>query len=133
MKTAITYFLTFFLGAFALVTLFLSSSIILDLFGVREGQGNYVLQVVWANFFCSILYLFAAYGFLKNKTYTLTLLLTSTIILLIAMIAFYFHIQAGGLYEQKTIGALIFRIGITLLFTIAAFYKIKRAFHAKES
>lgn len=56
------------LFAFGLLTLFLSTSIILDLFEIRAKEGNYVLIVVYANFICSIIYLIAAYGLLKNKT-----------------------------------------------------------------
>ena len=67
MKKAIPYFLATTLGAFGLLTLLLSTSVIFDLFGVRAKEGNYVLFVVWANFISSILYLFAAYGFVKSK------------------------------------------------------------------
>lgn len=52
--------------AFGLLTLFLSSSVIFDLFGIRAKEGNYVLFVVVTNFICSILYLFAAFGIIKN-------------------------------------------------------------------
>jgi predicted RND superfamily exporter protein len=55
------------LAAFGLLTLFLSTSVIFDLFGIRAKEGNYVLFVVWSNFISSILYLFAAYGFIKVK------------------------------------------------------------------
>ena len=67
MKKAIPYFLATILGAFGLLTLLLSTSVIFDLFGVRAKEGNYVLFVVWANFISSILYLFAAYGFVKTR------------------------------------------------------------------
>lgn len=55
------------LVAFGLLTLFLSTSVIFDLFGIRAKEGNYVLFIVWANLISSILYLFAAYGFIKHK------------------------------------------------------------------
>ena len=62
-----TYIAAIVLIAFALLTLFLSSSVIFDWFGIRAKEGNYILLVVWANFISSILYLFAAYGFIKLK------------------------------------------------------------------
>ena len=42
MKKAIPYFLATILGAFGLLTLLLSTSVIFDLFGVRAKEGNYV-------------------------------------------------------------------------------------------
>ncbi len=109
------------LTAFALLTLFLSSSVILNLFGVRAMEGNYVLSVVWANFFSSLLYLLAAYGFLKARSWTYGVLALSFFVLLTGSVAFALHINAGGLYEEKTIGALFFRSTLTLIFTLIAF------------
>ena len=112
--------------AFGLLTLFLSSSVIFDLFGVREKQGNYVLFVVYANFICSIIYLLAAYGFIKNMKWTTILLGISTIVLIVAFIGLSVHINSGEIYETKTIGAMIFRITITLVFTLLAYFTITK-------
>ena len=114
------------LAVFGLITLFLSTSVFLDLFDVRAKEGNYVLHVVWANFFSSILYLFAAYGFLKTKKWTPHLLYLSTITLIAAFIGLLIYIQTGGIYEQKTIGAMLFRILFTLVFAIIAYYMVAR-------
>lgn len=108
------------LAAFGLATLFMSSSIFLDLFNIRQQEGNYVLLVVWANWICSLLYLGAAYGFIRQKSWTAGLLFLSAGILLIAIISLMAHINSGGLYETKTIFALIFRILLTLGFAFAA-------------
>ena len=112
------------LVVFGLVTLFLSSSVIFDLFGVRAKEGNYVLFVVWANFLSSILYLFAAYGFIKTKKWTIHLSGVSAILLIVAFIGLMIHINSGGIYETKTIGAMIFRITLTLVFSILAYFTI---------
>ena len=111
---------------FGLVTLFLSTSIILDLFGIRAKEGNYVLFIVWANFICSLLYLLAAYGFLKMKGWTNFILAIATLILLIAFIALKVHISNGGIYETKTVGAMLFRTGFTLILTLSAYFTIKK-------
>lgn len=112
------------LALFGLITLFLSGSVIFDLFGVRAKEGNYVLFVVWANFLSSILYLFAAYGFIKTKIWTTHLLGCSTLLLIMALIGLIIHINSGGIYETKTIGAMIFRITLTLVFSILAYFTI---------
>ncbi|MBK8111876.1 MAG: hypothetical protein IPN73_17180 [Saprospiraceae bacterium] len=126
MNKYILYTSAIILTAFGLLTLFLSTAVIFDLFGIRAKEGNYVLFVVWSNFISSILYLFAAYWFAKSKKWTATLLGISTIILIAAFIGLKIHANSGGIYETKTIGAMIFRIAVTLVFAIIAFFTINK-------
>ena len=124
MKKFIPYIIAIALTAFGLLTLFLSSSVIFDMLGIREKEGNYVLLVVWANFFSSILYLFAAYGFIKNSKWTAKYLVASVVILVAAFIGLLIHINSGGIYETKTIGAMVVRTSITIVFLILAYFTI---------
>jgi len=126
MKKTLPYLLASILAAFGLLTLFLSTSVIFDLFGVRAKEGNYVLFVVWANFISSLIYLFAAYGFIKNTKWTAQLLGISAIVLLLAFVGLFIHINAGGIYETKTIGAMAFRITVTLVFSALAYFTITK-------
>ena len=126
MKKILPYLFATLLAGFGLLTLFLSTSVIFDLFGIRAKEGNYVLFVVWSNFISSILYIFAAYGFIKNKRWTATLLVISTLILIAAFIGLKIHINSGGIYETKTVGAMIFRISVTLVFAIIAYFTITK-------
>ncbi len=114
------------LALFGFVTLILSSSIILDLFNVREKEGNYVLFIVWANFICSIIYLISAFAIFRRNTIAFKLLLSSLIILIIAFVAFVIYINSGGIHETKTIYAMIFRMSITLLFTVITYFTINK-------
>ena len=113
------------LAVFALLTLFLSSSVIFDWFGIRAKEGHYVSFIVWANFMSSILYLVAVYGFLKIKKWTFRVLIAALIILIIAFIALQFYIYNGGIHETKTIKAMIFRILMTLGFSLIAYFHTK--------
>ncbi len=115
------YVVSTLLMAFALLTLFLSSSVIFDWFGIRAKEGNYVPFVVWANFISSWLYLLAAYGLIGLKKWTVTTLMVSFFILVGALAGLYQHSHTGGLYETKTIGALLFRTGLTLVFAMFAY------------
>lgn len=124
MKQAHPYLFASALAAFGLLTLFLSSSIIFDLFGIRAKEGNYVLFVVWANFVSSLLYLSAVFGFIKAKKWTVLSLGISVLILVLTFIGFLIHVKTGGKYETKTMGAMIFRITITLIFTFFAYFTI---------
>lgn len=126
MKKSLPNIIAIALAGFGLATLFMSSSVIFDLFGVRAKEGNYVLFVIWANFLCGMLYLIAAYGFIKSKKWTQKLLGISIIVLIVAFIGLLFHINAGGMFEIKTIGALAFRITVTAIFAALAYFLIPK-------
>lgn len=114
------------LTLFALLTLFLSSSVIFDWFGIRALEGNYVFFIVWANFISSILYLISVYGFLKRTKWTFWVLLTALVILIIACVILLFYVNNGGVHEAKTINAMIFRMLVTLGFSLVAFFNINK-------
>jgi len=105
---------------FGLVTFYLSGSILFDLFGVRETQGDYVNIVVFGNLLSSILYFYAVVGFLMRRESTMMVLVLALLILLISGGGLFYHIVNGGLYEQKTLGALTLRIFVTLIFIYRA-------------
>ena len=119
-RPIIRYALATVLLLFGALTLFLSTSVIFDLFGIRVREGNYVPVVVWANFIVSILYVLAAAGLMAHKRWTLNVLFMAVLILVGACIAFGWHVISGGIHEQKTIGALTFRTLITLGLYIGA-------------
>ncbi len=104
------------LTLFALITLFMSGSVIFDLFGIREKEGNYVLFIVIANFISGFIYLIAAYGLFFGRTWTTRLLVFATSILTISFVGLIWHISSGGIYEQQTLKAMLFRIAITAVF-----------------
>lgn len=104
------------LTLFALITVFMSGSVIFDLFGIREKEGNYVLFIVITNFICGFIYLAAAYGLFFGRTWTTRLLVLATSILTISFVGLIWHISSGGIYEQQTVKAMLFRIAITAVF-----------------
>jgi hypothetical protein len=126
MKKFKYYLVAAVLTGFSVLTLFLSTSIIFDLFDVRAKEGNYVLFVVWANFICSFLYLISVYGLLSTKKWTYKVLGLAALILTITFIGFFFYIQSGGIHENKTVGAMIFRIALTVAFTLFAYFTINK-------
>lgn len=111
---------------FGLLTLFLSSSVIFDWFEIRKKEGNFVWIVVWSNFVASLLYLVASYGFYRSLKWTTTLLMISYLILTLGLVGLFVHIDAGGIYEKKTIGAMFFRSSITLVIAILAYFTINK-------
>lgn len=109
-----------FSALLGLITVFMGGSVIMDLFGMRARHGNYVLFVVWANFICAFLYLIASYGFYLKKKWTASVLMAATLLLVLAFIGFIVWIFNGNLYENRTIGAMIFRISVTIVLYIIA-------------
>ena len=78
METIILKVAAVIITLFALITLFMSTSVIFDLFEIREKEGNYVLFVVISNFIAGFLYLFSAYGLFTEKAWATKLLLITT-------------------------------------------------------
>ncbi len=126
MKRILLILATMVLTLFALVTLFMSSAVIFDLFGIRAREGNYVLFVVVANFICGLIYLFSAYGLITKKRWATQLLLLTVSILFIVFIGLWLHINSGGLYETQTIKAMLFRISISALFAWLSWYLLSK-------
>jgi hypothetical protein len=123
-KKLITYSVTALLTAFALITLFLSTSVIFNLFDIRAREGHYVPFVVWANWASSLLYLAASVGLATQKKWASLPLWAAAIILALAFIGLLIHAATGGLYETKTIAAMACRICLTLALAWASHYKI---------
>ena len=126
MHKYLLYIVGAFLGAFGLLTLYLSGSVIFDLFGMRAKQGDYVMLVIVANFTASNLYLIATYGFIKQNKQTTWLLGIAMIVLILGFIGLQIHINSGGLYEEKTPKAMLFRLSITFMFFLFAYFKITK-------
>lgn len=110
------YVIAVILIAFALITIFMSSSVLFDWFGIRAKEGNYVPFIVKTNLTAGFLYLIAAYGFIKSSTWSFWAMLSIVLLLFYAFTLLFIHMHSGGPYENKTVGAMIFRILFTLLF-----------------
>ena len=109
------------IALFAIATLFMSISVIFDLFNIREKEGNYVLFVVVANFICALLYFPAAYGLFTRQKWTTLVLNMAVGVLVITFIGLAVYIFLGGVYEQQTVVAMIFRTLLTIGFTLISF------------
>lgn len=126
MKPVILKIVAIILTLFALITLFMSGSVIFDLFGIRAKEGNYVLFIVITNFICGFLYLVSAYGLFTKKKWTTHLLMASSAFLVLSFAGLLWRINTGGIYEEQTVKAMLFRIGITFGFTILSWWYISK-------
>jgi len=126
MKKLATYVPGLILGAFGALTIFMSGSVIFDLFDIRAKEGNYVPFIVWTNFFSGWAYLIAAYGFIKSQKWTFTLLITFVVVLIVAFVGLKMHISAGRIFEEKTVKAMMFRMSITAVMAAIAYFTINK-------
>jgi len=110
--------LTFFGG----LSVFMTLSIIFDWFDIREKEGNYVLFIVYSNLVSGVIYLLSAWFIHKKNDWAKTLLALSSAILIVAFVALQVYIKNEGVYEEKTVKAMIFRIAFTIVLTLTAFY-----------
>lgn len=124
-KNYILYIPAAILALFAGITLFLSTSVIFDLFDMRSREGHFVNFVVRANMAASLLYFAAVYGWIHRRPWTAPVLLITAAMLIATFCAFRIYTAGGGLHETKTFGALIFRIVLTLVFVILAYWSIR--------
>lgn len=118
MKTSVLKISAIILTLFALTTIFMSGSVIFDLFNIREKEGHYVLFIVITNFLCGFLYMVAVYGMFFRRIWTTRLLVLVTSILVISFLGLGWHILNGGIYEQQTVRAMLFRISLTVVFAV---------------
>lgn len=122
--------LLFFLGG---VTVFMASSVLFGWFGIRELEGNYVPFVVFANLICGAIYLYAGYLSVKKRTKAVRCLIYATGLLLITSIAFAVYVYMGGVHEEKTVLALVFRTSITAILAWLSYYTTNNAKVLKEA
>ncbi len=120
----IRYLIATALIVFALATLFMSSSVIFDWFGIREREGDYVPFIVWINFIAAFLYLISAYGLLKAQNWPFWVLTGTALLLLMALIILALYINYGGAFELKNVGAMALRIAITFALAMVVYYKL---------
>ena len=117
---------TFLLSLIGVVSVFMTLSVIFDLFGIRAREGNYVLFIVYANLVCGIIYLYAAISNWKNLANSFYSLVLASLILIVAFIAFGVYISNGGIHEVKTIKAMTFRTVFTLIMAALSYMMLRK-------
>lgn len=121
-----------FIFSFGALTLFMSGSVIFDLFGIRNLEGNYVSFIVWINFIGSFMYFMAGYGIWKSQSWSVYVFGAIIVLLSIGYIGLLIHIYDGGLYEGKTVNAMLFRMVITLIVFFLSRYLLKKSIKSQK-
>ncbi|HFB64285.1 MAG TPA: hypothetical protein ENJ60_01985 [Aeromonadales bacterium] len=96
----------------------------------RENAGHYVPFVLWFNFSAGFFYLLSAVLMFINpiRGFWLAVIITLSTLLIFAL--FGLHIMQGGLYETRTVYAMILRVVIWALITLYLYKRLKGQLHS---
>jgi hypothetical protein len=123
-----------FLGLFGIISMIITSSLIFNIKGFSHHHANQLPYLLYVNFACSFLYLFASYGFFTKNKWTTACLFVTVAILILSYVGLIIHIQAGGLFDIFTIKLMLVKVSLTILFAgISWFYLTRTKLVALES
>ncbi len=126
MRRSLIIILAGVLAVVGIVSMFMTFSVIFDLFGIRKQEGNYIPMVVYGNFICSFLYLIASWYIFKENDLSTIYLIFAVLVLLITYAFMLYHIQIGKEYEMRTVFAMLGRTSLTIVYAAIAWYLFSR-------
>lgn len=95
----------------------------------REAAGNYAPYVLWFNFLMGFVYIIAGIGLGLQKRWAIWLSIFIAVATLIIFAIFGINIFLGGLFEKRTIGAMVLRSSV---WSIIAFFAYKKLTHGDD-
>jgi len=90
----------------------------------RIAAGNYIPFVLWSNFILGFFYIIAGVGIWLQKRWATWLAIIITVATLIVFVSFVMHINGGGLYEQRTLKAMILRSSVWVVISIVTYFRL---------
>jgi hypothetical protein len=111
-------------GLFGLLTIVSGGSVLLFTGTFQEQVGNFVPFVVWFNFLMGFFYIIAGYGLWIRKKWAIwvSIFIASTSLVTLGLLGL--HGFKGGIYEIRTVFAMIFRIVVWTIISIFAYRQI---------
>ena len=118
---------------FGALTLFSGSSVLFLDGQARADAGNYVPFVLWFNFLAGFAYIIAGIGLLMGRQYAKKLAMLIAIATILVFAAFGIHIFTGGLYESRTVGAMVLRSAVWIIISLVAANAWKKHGHNQKT
>jgi len=87
----------------------------------REAAGNFIPYVLWFNFVMGLIYIIAGIGLWLQKKWAAWLSIFIAVSTLVVFAILGVHIYLGGLFEQRTIGAMTLRSSLWSIISIVAY------------
>lgn len=106
---------------FGAMTVFSGGQALFGSAATQAAAGNAVPFVLWFNFLSGFVYVLAGIGIAQSKPWGAWLAMALALAILAVFALFGLHILRGGLYEMRTIGAMVLRLAVWI--GIAAFLR----------
>ena len=105
---------------FGIVTIIVGGKTLFGGTKVRIAAGNIVPFVLWFNFVAGFAYVIAGLGLFWWKRWAAQLSAAIAVATMDVFIAFGIHIFLGGMFEGRTVGAMIFRSAVWIAIAASA-------------
>ena len=97
---------------FGLLTIFSGGTALFGDEAARAAVGNAVPFVLWFNFIAGFFYVLAGLGLLLKRRLAVWLSIAIAVAAALVLAAFGLHVAGGGLYEMRTVGAMLLRTAV---------------------
>jgi hypothetical protein len=105
---------------FGIVTISVGGKTLFGSAEERAAAGNIVPFVLWFNFVAGFAYVIAGFGLFLWKRWAAQLSAAIAIATIVVFIAFGVHIFLGGMFEVRTVGAMIIRSAVWIVIAASA-------------
>ena len=112
--------------AFGLLTLKQGGSVLFGSDAARAAAGHYVPFVLWFNFLAGFAYVVAGFGLWWRQHWAAWLAIAIAAATVLVFAAFLVHIGSGGIWEQRTLYAMILRSVVWLAIATIARRRLLR-------
>ncbi len=111
---------------FGVLTVFSGGSVIFSS-SSAQAAGNYVPFVVWFNFLAGFAYVIAGIGLYQWRYWAVYLSIAIALATLLVFAGLGFYIMQGGVFEMRTVFAMIFRSMVWITISMLANAAWKKA------
>lgn len=115
LKSKILYVVGIFVTIFGFLTLKSGGDVLFFSEEARAAAGNYVPFVLWSNFIAGFFYIVTGVGIFIKRKWSINMAVLLAVFTAGVFLAFGLHIVNGGLYESRTVGAMVLRTSVWLL------------------
>lgn len=111
---------------FGLLTIFSGGMALFGGEAARAAVGNAVPFVLWFNFIAGFFYVLAGLGLLLNRSWAVWLSIAIAVATVLVLAAFGLHVAGGGLYEMRTVGAMLLRTVVWAIIAVVGWRSKRR-------
>ncbi|PPJ46238.1 hypothetical protein C0075_11100 [Rhizobium sp. KAs_5_22] len=111
---------------FGLLTIFSGGTALFGGEAARAAVGNAVPFVLWFNFAAGFFYVVAGLGLLLNRSWAAWLSIAIAVATVLVLAAFGLHVAGGGLYEMRTVGAMLLRTAVWAMIAAVGWRSMRR-------